>query len=142
MAFFKKKSSVPEAPMDLEAVMKKYDRESNTRVWEGTPKLIVTCVLALFAAFCLYVTLWATWLEEWRLTSFVAGIIFIGYLVFPAKKGHQRVNYLPWYDIILMIVGTGSFLYFTFNAMTISSSVSLASCLWQRSAAAAWVFPF
>ena len=26
---------------DVDAVMKKYDRESNTRVWEGTPKLIV-----------------------------------------------------------------------------------------------------
>ena len=23
---------------DVEEVMKKYDRESNTRVWEGTPK--------------------------------------------------------------------------------------------------------
>ena len=105
--------------MDLDAVMKKYDRESNTRVWEGTPKIIVTCILACFALFCIYVTLFTSWLEEIRLTSFVAWIVFIGYLVFPIKKGHQKVNHLPWYDIILMVCGTGAFLYYTANAMTI-----------------------
>ena len=119
MAFFKKTTTPAEEPMDLESVMKKYDRESNTRVWEGTPKLIVTCVLALFAIFCLYVTLFAKWLEEWRLTSFVAGIVFLGYLVYPARKGQQKVNHIPWYDVLLMLLGTGSFLYFTFNATTI-----------------------
>ena len=119
MAFFKKKASAVQEPMDLDAVMKKYDRESNTRIWEGTPKLVVTCILAAFSLFCLYVTLFATWLEEWRLTSFVAGIIFLGYLVFPARKGQQKVNHIPWYDIVLMVLGTAAFLYFTFNALTI-----------------------
>ena len=119
MAFFKKKTPAAQEPMDLDAVMKKYDRESNTRVWEGKPRLAVTCLLAAFSLFCLYVTLFATWLEEWRLTSFVAGIIFLGYLVFPARKGVQKTNSLPWYDIVLMILGTGAFLYFTFNALTI-----------------------
>jgi len=125
MAFFKKKTPVAEEAMDLESVMKKYDRESNTRVWEGTPKLVVTCILALFAIFCLYVTLFARWLEEWRLTSFVAGIVFMGYLVFPIKKGVQRTNYLPWYDILLMVLGTGAFLYFTFNAIDIIQQGSI-----------------
>lgn len=125
MAFFKKKAAAPQEPMDLEAVMKKYDRESNTRVWEGAPKWVVTCILALFSLFCLYVTLFATWLEEWRLTSFVAGIVFLGYLVFPARKGQQKVNYLPWYDVVLMVLGTGAFLYFTFNALTIIQQGSI-----------------
>ena len=119
MAFFKKKASAPDEPMDLDAGMKKYDRESNTRVWQGTPKIVVTCILAAFSLFCLYVTLFARWLEEWRLTSFVAGIVFLGYLVFPAKKGQQKVNHIPWYDIVLMVLGTGAFLYFTFNAINI-----------------------
>lgn len=26
---------------DVDAIMKKFDRESNTRVWEGTPKKIL-----------------------------------------------------------------------------------------------------
>ncbi|MBO5166689.1 MAG: TRAP transporter permease [Lachnospiraceae bacterium] len=120
MGFFKKNKAVEnQEAMDLDAVMKKYDRESNTRIWEGIPKIVVTSVLAVFSLFCIYVTLFASWLEEIRLTSFVAFIIFIGYLVFPAKKGQQKVNYMPWYDVVLMICGTGAFLYYTFNAETI-----------------------
>lgn len=103
----------------VDDVMKKFDRESNVRIWEGIPKWIVTGVLAAFSLFCLYVTLFATWLEEIRLTSFVALIVLMGYLVFPAKKGVQKVNSIPWYDIVLMVLGTASFLYFTFFAMDI-----------------------
>ncbi|MCQ2446145.1 MAG: TRAP transporter fused permease subunit [Clostridia bacterium] len=99
--------------------MKKYDRESNTRVWEGAPKWVVTALLAAFSLFCIYVTLFATWLEEIRLSSFVALIVMLGYLVFPAKKGVQKVNYMPWYDVVLMVLGTAAFLYFTFNAVPI-----------------------
>ncbi|MEE1234007.1 MAG: hypothetical protein U0L16_12225, partial [Phocaeicola sp.] len=58
-------------------------------------------------------------MEEIRLTSFMAFIIFIGYLVYPIKKGKQKVNSMPWYDWILMILGTASFLYYTFNATAI-----------------------
>ncbi len=119
MALFKKKAAAVQEPMDLDAVMKKFDRESNVRIWEGVPKIIVTTVLAIFSLFCIYVTLFTSWLEEIRLTSFMAFIVMLGYLVFPAKKGTQKVNSLPWYDWILMILGTGAFLYYTCNAMTI-----------------------
>ena len=105
--------------MDLDAVMKKYDRESNVRLWEGTPRLVVNLILACFSLFVLYVTLFTTWLEETRLTSFMACIVFVGFLVFPAKKGNQTSNTMPWYDIVAMVLGTGAFLYFTFDAMTI-----------------------
>ena len=40
MGFFKKKT-MPEEPMDLETVMKKYDQESNVRLWEGKPRFAV-----------------------------------------------------------------------------------------------------
>ncbi|MBE6551363.1 MAG: TRAP transporter fused permease subunit [Ruminococcaceae bacterium] len=120
MAFFKKKDT-PEVqePMDLDEVMKKFDRESNVRIWEGVPKIVVTCILAVFSVLCIYVTLWATWLDELRLTTFMAFIVFNGYMIFPAKKGVQKVNYIPWYDIVLMAAGTCSFLYFAINASTI-----------------------
>lgn len=105
-----------ETAANVDAVMKKYDRESNVRIWEGKPKIAVSCVLAAFSLFCIYVTLFATWLEEIRLSSFVALIVMMGYIVFPARKGVQKVNYMPWYDILLMVAGTGTFAYFTFNA--------------------------
>ena len=120
MALFKKKAAPPPVEeMDLDSVMRKYDRESNTRIWEGTPKIVVNCVLAVFALFCIFVTLFTSWLEEIRLTSFMAFIVFLGYMVYPAKKTGHKVNHMPWYDIVLMIAGTGAFLYFTANAYTI-----------------------
>lgn len=104
-----------DAASDVDAIMKKYDRESNQRVWTGTPRLVVKAVMVCFSLWSIYVTLFATFLEEIRLTSFLAVIVMMGFLIYPAKKGEVRPNYMPWYDIVLMILGTGSFLYFTFN---------------------------
>ena len=120
MALFNNKAkNDAQEPMDLDAVMKKYDRESNTRVWEGKPKIVVDGILAAFSVFCIYVILFATWLDEFRLATFMAFIIFIGFLVFPARKGKQRTNYIPWYDFVLMLSGTFAFLYYAFNASEI-----------------------
>ena len=101
---------------DLDSVMRKYDRESNTRIWTGKPKIAVTLILAAFSIWCIYVTLFATFLEEIRLTSFMALIILMGFLIYPDRKDQIRPNYIPIYDIIYMIAGSGAFLYYTFNA--------------------------
>ena len=104
---------------DVDEIMRKYDRESNTRVWEGVPKIIVNCVTVLFALFCIYVTLFANFMEQIRLSSFLGLVVLIGFLTYPAKKGKVRVNYMPWYDIVLMVLGAGAFLFYTFNAQTV-----------------------
>ena len=101
---------------DLNSVMRKYDRESNTRIWTGKPKIAITLILAAFSIWCIYVTLFATFLEEIRLTSFMALIILMGFLIYPDRKDQIRPNYIPIYDIIYMIAGSGAFLYYTFNA--------------------------
>ena len=119
MLFTKKKASNPDEPMDLDAVMKKFDRESNTRIWEGKSKIVINCVLAIFSLFCIYVTFFATWLDAIRLSSFMGSIVLIGFLIYPAKKGTQKANTMPWYDIVLMLLGSASFFYYTFDAMTI-----------------------
>ena len=118
MALFKKKA-VPQEPMDLESVMKKFDQESNVRIWEGKARIAVNLVLASFSVFCIYVTLFTKWLEEYRLTSFMAWIVLLGFLVFPAKKTGHKVNHMPWYDILAMVIGTSAFLYFNIFAMDI-----------------------
>ena len=99
--------------------MRKYDRESNTRIWEGPLRWITGGLMAAFSLYCIAMTLWSTALPETRLSLFLACIVFIGFLTYPIKKGHVKVNFMPWYDIVLMLVGTGCFLYFAFNAMTL-----------------------
>lgn len=126
MALFEEKTkettveaSAEQMQADLDAVMKKYDRESNVRIWEGIPKTVVGLILAAFSLYCIYVTLFAKQLEEVRLTAFVGLIVMMGYIVFPARKGIQKTNHIPWYDIVLMVAGSGAFFYFTFNALNI-----------------------
>lgn len=103
----------------VNSIMKKYDRESNQRIWVGTPKLIVRAIIILFSVWCVYVTLFATFLEEIRLTSFLGLVVLMGFLIYPAKKGEVRENHMPWYDIVMMILGAGAFFYYTFNANNI-----------------------
>ena len=104
---------------DVDAVMKKYDRESNTRVWEGGPKIALRVLMSAFSVYCILMTLFSKALPERRLSLFLGFIIIIGYLVYPARKGAARVNHVPWYDWILMALGAGSFFYFAINAFSI-----------------------
>lgn len=125
---------------DVEAVMKKYDRESNTRVWEGVPKQAVRLLSAAFSLYCIWVTLFSTAMPEVRLNIFLALILILGYLNYPVKRGgvaedgnvrsdsfsialtlkaENRVNSIPWYDIVFMLAGAVPFLYFAWNAESI-----------------------
>ena len=131
MAFWKKESKVAvnTAPVaddgsvgtaaDVEAVMKKYDRESNTRLWEGTPKLVIRWIMVAFSLWSIYVTLFSNALPEVRLSLFVGMVLVMGFLNFPARKGHVKPNSMPWYDIIIMMLGSGAFFYYAINAQEI-----------------------
>ncbi len=101
---------------DVEAVMRKYDRESNTRFWEGWPNRIIRWLMAAFAVYCIVDTLLLTTLQERRLPIFVGLILFFGFLTYPARKGDTKVNYMPWYDIVLLIAGPGAFFFYAVNA--------------------------
>lgn len=99
---------------DVEAVMRKYDRESNTRTWEGTPGIIVRVIMVIFSLYCIWSTLFSVAAIEKRLTAFIACVIIMGYMTYPASKHHVRHNYIPWFDYVLMIVGAASFFYYCF----------------------------
>ena len=88
----KKQELIPETPeavsadgqenieADVDAIMRKYDRESNTRVWTGIPKKVVGTILALFSLYCMWSTLFSTDALEKRLTMFLGLIIVMGFL--------------------------------------------------------------
>ena len=97
---------------DVEEIMRKYDRESNTRIWEGKIALTVRIVMVFFSLYCIWSTLFSVAALEKRLTIFLALIIVMGYLTYPASKHHVRVNYIPWYDFVLMVLGASAFLYY------------------------------
>ena len=120
------KTAVPEAEVSAAEIMRKYDKESATRVWTGVPEKIVRYVMAVFSVYCIWSTLFSTADLPIRLSAFLGLIILMGYLTYPARKHLVRPNYIPWYDIVLMVLGAGSFFYFCFRykslVMIITSS--------------------
>ena len=112
-------SDAPVSEEDLDSVMRKYDRESNTRIWEGVPKVVISVLTAVFSIYCILMTLFSKTLPEIKLTLFLGFIILIGFITYPANKKHVKPNSMPWYDILLMLIGSGCFFYYAANAFTI-----------------------
>ena len=112
---------------DMDAVMRKYDRESATRIWAGKPKIVISVVMALFSVYCIWSTLFSTAALEVRLTAFLGLIIIMGYLTYPASKKHVHVNRLPWYDIVIMVIGAAAFFYYCFNYGTLIKTLTSAA---------------
>lgn len=107
-----------ETGQELTKVMKKFDRESNTRPWSGAPGLVVKGLLAAFSLFAVYMNLFAVWDERIRRPLFLGFTILLVFLLFPARRYGDRIpraNHLPFYDVILAAVGSGSFFYFVLH---------------------------
>ena len=100
---------------DVDEIMKKYDRESNVRIWTGMPKQILRFSLAAFMLFMVWMNIWARWSGQIRRCLFVGMVVLFTFLVFPAKKGNLKPNHMPWYDIILAIAGCVPYFYYVIN---------------------------
>lgn len=100
---------------DVDAIMKKYDRESNTRVWEGTPRKILRVLTALFGIFLIVMNMWIKMDERARRPLFLGLVIILVFIYYPIKKGSQKVNYMPWYDIVMAAVGAFCFFFYPLN---------------------------
>lgn len=128
----KKKTSAQneaQAEKSAEDIMRKYDRESATRVWEGIPRSVVRYVMALFSLYCIWSTLFSTADLPIRLTAFLGLIVIMGYLTYPASKHHVKPNSMPWYDVVLMLLGSGAFFYYCFNYRVLVKVITSASAL-------------
>ena len=101
----------------VDEIMKKYDRESNTRTWTGVPDTVIKVLLAAFSLFMIYMNLFAVWDERIRRPLFVGIVIIFIFILFPARKSHhtKKPNHIPFYDIVLGLLGAGSFFYFVIN---------------------------
>ena len=107
---------------EAEEIIAKFDRESDVRRFSGIPNLLITGLLLLFAAYVFWVTLIGNLPEQVRRTVFIGILVFIGYLLYPIRRGKgkaRRENYIPWYDIVLAVVGASCFFYFSVNFQTI-----------------------
>ena len=117
---------------DVDEIMKKYDRESNTRTWTGVPAMVIKVLLAAFSVFMIYMNLFAVWDERIRRPLFLGFVVIFVFILFPARKNSLRppkANRIPFYDIILAAAGAGSFFYFVANNKSIINHATRISTL-------------
>jgi TRAP transporter 4TM/12TM fusion protein len=101
---------------ETEELIAQFDRESNVRRFSGIPDRIIKTLLVLFTAYVFWVTLIAAVPEQIRRSAFLGILIFIGYVLYPIRRGmRKRVNHIPWYDLVLGIGGALSFFYYAVN---------------------------
>ncbi len=123
---------VADETIDADALMAEFDRESNTRHFTGTKKIVINVLMIFFAVFALCVALFGKYLNKipglstvmvWpgNCVVFLALILLIAYLIYPAyKKQAKKLNYIPWYDYILAGLSVCCFLYIALNAAEIA----------------------
>ncbi|MDD6264996.1 MAG: TRAP transporter permease [Clostridia bacterium] len=113
-------SAAAESEADsVDDIMKKYDKESNTRIWTGGAKIVINALMIVFSLYCIWMTLRSTAQPEAKLAMFLGCITIVGYLNYPFSKKNVIANKMPVYDIILMAAGAFCFFYFAFNSYDI-----------------------
>jgi len=101
---------------NVEELIAQFDRESDVRKFSGVPGILIKGLLLLFAAYVFWVTLFANLPEQVRRSSFVGILVFIGFLLYPIRRGMtKRRNYIPWYDFALGALGAAAFFYHVIN---------------------------
>ena len=100
---------------DVEAIMKKYDRESNTRYWEGVPKTVLRWFTALFGIYLIVANMFLKMDERARRPIFLGIVILLVFAYYPLKKGSTKVNHIPWYDVVLALVGSFCYFFYPMN---------------------------
>ena len=70
----------------VQAVMEKYDRESNVRHWKGIPKTVIRYLLVAFAVYSILINFAFNWETRIERASFVGCIIVLIFLIFHLKK--------------------------------------------------------
>ena len=113
------KKTAPDADVgtmeDVDAIMKKYDRESNTRIWEGAPKQVVRWLTVAFGIFMIVMNMFLKMDERARRPLFLGLVLILVFIYYPIKKGSQKVNHMPWYDVVLMVVSAICYFYYPLN---------------------------
>lgn len=114
----KKKSKIDDR--SLETILKEVDKESNVRVLSGWKKHLMTALLVAFALYVFWMTLLGNPPEQVRRASFLGSLVFIGFLLYPmSKKDARKENVIPWYDLLLAVLGAVPYFYYALNFETI-----------------------
>ena len=72
---------------EVNEIMAKYDRESAVRIFSGNKALLVKLMLVAFTIFAVAINTVVHLNAQVHRTTFIALVLFLAYLLYPAKKG-------------------------------------------------------
>ncbi len=99
---------------EMKTLMKDLDREQAYREHKCWRQYITVIISVIFVAFQLYATLSGTITAQILRATHLAFVQLLAFLLFPATKKMPR-NTLPWYDVILGLIGAGCWMYIVIN---------------------------
>ncbi|MEO4053836.1 TRAP transporter permease [Solibacillus sp. CAU 1738] len=107
---------------DQQALLEKYDIESNTRNVTGVIKYVIYIGLLAFALFQLYTAIYGVFPAQIQRTIHLGfGLVFI-FLLFPARRKKKK-DIIPFYDYILALLGGLVGSYWTINYKQLVNSL-------------------
>ncbi|WP_339212978.1 TRAP transporter permease [Ornithinibacillus sp. FSL M8-0202] len=90
-------------PEEQEALLQKYDQESNTRRLTGIAAIIVFVLLLSFSLFQLYTGYFGAYTAYIQRTIHLGFALVLIFLLFPSKKSGNKRK-IAWYDYILALL--------------------------------------
>lgn len=101
---------------EVNEIMAKYDRESATRIFSGNRQVLMRILLIGFTIFAVAINTVVHLNAQIHRSLFIACVLFLAYLLYPARKNAPKnTNKVPWYDLLLAVASSGSFLYMVMN---------------------------
>ena len=99
---------------ELKEMMKNLDREQAYREHTCWRQYITVLVSIAFVVFQLYSSLSGMVTAQILRATHLAFVQMLAFLLFPATKKLPR-NHLPWYDVVLALVGAACWFYIVVN---------------------------
>lgn len=94
---------------EVRAIIEKYERESNIRLWTGRSRQLVRLGLALFILLTVAAALLPGPPVDIWLPVFLGLCILLGFAVYPHRRAARREGRVPWFDVVLMAAGAAAF---------------------------------
>lgn len=103
---------------EIKQLMKELDREQAYREHTCWRQYITVVISVVFVMFQLYATLSGHITAQILRATHLAFVQLLAFLLFPASK-KMRKDTLPWYDVVLALIGASCWMYIVINFDTL-----------------------
>ena len=101
-------------PIDVQATLEKYDPDSQFRKFAGWVGIVVSVIAIAMSVFHYYTAAMGVLVAMQQRSIHLMFAMVLAFLLWPASKKLSR-HKLPWYDVVLALLGVGVCLYLLVN---------------------------